>query len=84
RIAPIALLRLLLLPALVFFALRGAINDPVLLGVAVLLTGMPVATNATMLCVQYGGNDELASVGVFLTTLLSVGTIPLLFSLLLS
>jgi predicted permease len=37
-----------------------------------------------MLAFEYGGNARLASGGVFITTLLSVVTIPLLMRLLLS
>jgi predicted permease len=55
-----------------------------MLGVLVALSAMPTATNATMLSMEYGGNEQLASKGVFLTTLFSVVTIPLLLSLLLS
>ena len=58
-------------------------SDPLILGVAVVIAGMPVASNCTMLCLQYGGDQKLASQGTFLTTLFSLVTIPLLASLLL-
>ena len=54
------------------------VSDPVLLGVIVLLSAMPVATNGTMLCYQYGGDSKTMAQGTFVTTLGAVFTIPLL------
>ena len=48
----------------------------------VLMWALPVATNSTMLAVQYGGNESLASRGVLITTAMSLITIPLLMWLL--
>jgi hypothetical protein len=69
---------LIVCPLLVYFVLRWFIDDPLLLGIATVLCAMPVATNATMLCIEYGGNELLASRGVFISTLLSLVTIPLM------
>ena len=52
--------------------------DPFLLAVIVVISGMPVATNGTMLCYQYGGDSKTMAQGTFVTTVLSVVTIPLL------
>lgn len=49
-----------------------------LVRVGTLLMAMPVATNATLLCIQYGGPDRTASRDVFLSTSLSMITIPLI------
>lgn len=78
RIYAMAAVRLLLLPTLLFFLLRPVVSDPTVLRIAVILAGMPVAANCTMLCLEYGGDQQLAAQGTFLTTLLSVVTIPLL------
>ena len=43
---------------------------------------MPSATNTAIISYEYGGDGELASSGVFLTTLLSVVSIPALMYLL--
>ena len=48
------------------------------------LSGMPVAMAATMLALEYGGNERIASSGTFITTLLSVITIPLIVYMLLA
>lgn len=43
---------------------------------------IPSATNATNIAYLYGGNHELASSGVMLSTLLSMFTLPALMQLL--
>ena len=71
-------MRLLAVPVLLWAVLRLFIHDPILLGTMTILGGMPVAAFATMLSIQYGGNEQVASRTVFVTTVLSVVTIPLL------
>ncbi len=83
RIWGVALARLLVSPVLLWLVLRGWIADPMLLGVAVLLQGMPVASNCTMVALQYGGDADSAGQGTFVSTLLAVVTIPALAAVLL-
>ena len=81
RLMIAALLRLLAVPGLVWFALHFFVSDPVLLGVIVVLSAMPVATNGTMLSYQYGGDSKTMAQGTFITTVLALVTIPLLATL---
>ena len=74
--------KLVLLPAAAFFLLRGIIHDELLLGVIVTVLCIPSATNATNIAYLYGGNHELASSGVMLSTLASMVTMPVLLQLL--
>ena len=74
--------KLVLLPAAAFFLLRGIVHDQLLLGVIVTVLCIPSATNATNIAYLYGGNHELASSGVMLSTLLSMATMPALLQLL--
>jgi predicted permease len=83
RIWGLAVLRLLVLPVLVWALLRLWLHNELILGIAVVITGMPVASVCTMLCLQYGGDQTAASQGTFVTTACSLVTIPLLASLLL-
>ena len=53
-----------------------------LLGVIITFLCIPSATNATNIAYLYGGNHELASSGVMLSTLLSMLTMPVLLQLL--
>lgn len=73
----VALLRLFITPAVVFIALYLLHLDPFVRNVAVVLSAMPVATNGIMLCLQYGKDEKVMTQGLFITTLLSVVSIPL-------
>lgn len=57
-------------------------GDALLLGETVVISAMPVATAGTMLCVAYGGDETFMAQITFLSTLLSVITIPLIATLL--
>ena len=78
-------IRLVVLPLIVLAILEGLTFlipafelSSTLLGVVVVLTGMPAAANTAIFAQEFGGDEALASEGVFLTTLLSVLTIPLI------
>lgn len=73
-----AAFRLLILPMVVFFLYRMFVTDTLLLGVCVIISAMPVATNGTMLCLQYNADEKLMAQGTFITTLASLVTIPVL------
>ena len=62
---------------------RLFVADPLYLGVLTVLGAMPVATVATMLTLEYGGDTATACRGVFVTTILSVVTAPAIAYLLL-
>jgi predicted permease len=76
ELLPIALLKLILHPALCYVML-SAIGDfsPVWVYTAVLLAGLPTATNVFVIAQQYGVWVERASASVLLTTLFSVATV---------
>ncbi len=77
RAIPYVLLRLVGLGALTALLLSFLDVDPILKGVLVLMASMPAATNSTMLCTIYGGNRALSAKLIFLSTALSLATIPL-------
>ena len=83
RAVPYLFLRLAGLSALTALLLSFLNVDSVLKGVLVLMAAMPAATNSTMLCTIYGGNRELSAKLIFLSTVLSAVTIPLVSMLLL-
>ena len=82
RIYIVAFLKLLVIPIAIFVCLLPIMGNSMVLGVVVVIMAMPIATNITMLSAQYGGDQKLAASSVFLTTLLSVITIPLLAGIL--
>ena len=83
RLWAAALCRLLLMPALTWLALSPLLSGQ-LLQMLVILAGMPVATNGTILSYRYGGNPKIMAQGTFLTTVLSLATLPLIAAVLLA
>ena len=75
-------IKLVVLPVCAYFLLRNVLSDGLLLGVIITFLCIPSATNATNIAYLYGGNHELASSGVMLSTLLSMFTLPALMQLL--
>jgi len=71
-------IRLVLIPLLVMGILLIFRPDPMLAGISVILSGMPAGATASILAAKYGGVSELASKIVFLSTLLSIISAPLL------
>lgn len=70
--------RLIFLPAVALIVLN-AIQFPTLeTAVAVILTGMPVGSTGAILAEKYGANGKFASQCVFVSTLLSLITVPVL------
>ena len=78
-------LRLLILPVLIFFLIRLMPFDaayPRVAQVTLVLLSMPAPAMSLILCEKYDNNPEIASLMVFQSTLLSMGTIPLVLLLL--
>jgi predicted permease len=69
-------IRLFLLPAILLVILRQMNLDQVALGVAVIEMAMPVAVNGVMLCMEYDGDVDMMAQSIFVTTILSMVTIP--------
>jgi hypothetical protein len=70
--------RLIGIPAIMFGALTLLKLDPVVIGVAVLLAAMPSAIVTAMLSEKYGQDSAFASKTVFVSTILSIITLPLI------
>lgn len=83
RLWCLSLLRLLVLPGILFLLLRALGTESTLLGIAVIEMAMPVAINGSMLCLEYGGDKETMAQATLLTTAASIVTIPLIASALL-
>jgi len=75
-------LRLLVLPAAVFFALSSFIKDEFMLASLVMLSAMPAGTITAIFSVRYNADEVLASKLVVLSTVLSIITIPIIALLL--
>ncbi len=69
--------RLLIVPLLLFVIAGFFIQDTYILSIIVLETAMPAASSGIMLCLAYGGDTRVMARGTFLTTILSLITIPI-------
>ncbi len=78
-----AILRLLLFPVAVWLIFRFFIQDVMLLNVMVVISAMPVAANVTLISNEYGGDSNTVAKATFMTTLISLGSIPILAALIL-
>ncbi len=78
RVHAALLVRMLAFPIAFYYLMRLFVPTPVILGVVTILIAMPAAASTTMFCAKYGGDQALSSAGVFLTTLLSIVSIPFL------
>lgn len=70
-------LRFLILPIGVSLVLRNFVTDPLIYGTMVLMCAVPVGNLPLMRVQEKGGNGEVLSRGMILSTILSVITIPL-------
>jgi len=76
-----SLLRLVALPVAIYFLCQVLGFDSFVVGINTVVIAMPVATYGTILCLRYGRDTTLMSELTFVTTLLSMVTIPLLVML---
>lgn len=82
RLYRVCLLSMLIMPLLTLLVMLPLPFDRMLVGISVLLAGMPIAGNCGMICDIYRPNDLTASHAVMVSTLMSGVTLPLLCALL--
>ena len=73
-----SVIRLVIFPLVIFVILKVLGVDDVLLGVSVIMSGMPAGSTTVILADKYDGDGHYASKVMFVSTLLSMLTIPLL------
>lgn len=84
RVYPYTFIKQIIVPILLFPILNYFISDPLILGITLIMISMPVANSAVLFATEYDGDVSLAAKTVFMTTLLSVVTIPLIVALFLA
>ena len=82
RLYGINLVRLIVIPLVVWGILRFIIKDPVMLGTIVIVAACPPAIVCPILGIEYGRDGIEASEAVFIGSILSIVTIPALIMLL--
>lgn len=73
----ISILRLIVIPVSLILIIQNLSLSLIVKGVPVIISAMPVATFCAILAKEHDGNINLASQGIFMTTLLSLFTIPI-------
>lgn len=73
-----SLIKQIIIPVIIYPTVKYFVKDGVLFNVIMLLVLMPVATNAIMFSIEYNGDEKLAAKTVFLSTIMSLATIPLI------
>ena len=82
KIYLISFIRLIVAPVITLLLLKLLGADGLILKVLVVIQAMPAAATAAVFTEQYGGNKELTSKCIFMTTFFSIFTIPLITQLL--
>lgn len=70
-------IRLLVIPIVVFAATAFLPIDPMLRGITVIMAGMPAPITTALLSAKYGGDEKYATGMIFVTTILSMITLPI-------
>lgn len=73
-----SIFKLLIAPAIICFIIHFFVHDFVILGVTVIISAMPCAAVTIMLCNEYDNDAQMAAQTVFISTVLSVITIPVI------
>lgn len=71
-----SVIRLVIIPALVWAGCRLTGVDGLVTAISVVLAGMPAASTTAVLAAKYGGDELFATKCVVLTTLLSMVSVP--------
>ena len=81
RIWALSIVRLVAMPVLLLVCLRPLGLDPVVLSTGVIIMATPAAVNGFMLAIEHDGDSECMAQTIFLSTLCSIVTIPLVATL---
>lgn len=81
RVYPFTILKQIIIPIIAYPVLSFFIQDPLILGVSLIMIAMPVGNIAVLFATEYQKDVALAAKTVFMTTLLSIITIPVIVAL---
>lgn len=70
-------IRLIGIPAIIFGLTAFIAIEPMLRGVTVIIAGMPAPITTALLSAKYGGDERYATGMIFLSTIISLITLPL-------
>ncbi len=73
----VVLIRMLVFPLVCYWIITAVTGNELIAGVMAVLFAMPAAASTTMFCARYDNDQGLASAAIFITTVASGVTIPL-------
>jgi hypothetical protein len=77
RVYVFSIIKQLILPILLFYVAKLLIHNEYILGITFIMLLMPVANTGLLFATEYGRDEKLAAKTVFITTVMSLITIPL-------
>ena len=83
RVYIVSVIKLVIMPIITYFIANFFTNDSFIISQLTIATALPAGSMIVMLATQYKGEIKAASTGVFITTVLSIITIPSMVYLLL-
>lgn len=81
RVYVFTLVKQVIFPIIIYPVLNLIIKDPLILGVTLIVLSMPVGNSVVLFATEYGKDASLGAKSIFMTTLLSILTIPLIVAL---
>lgn len=78
RVYIFAIFKQVVLPIVLWPLLNLAVKNEYILAVTMVMLCMPVANNAVLFAVENNKDEELAAKNIFISTILSIATIPLI------
>lgn len=77
RVYVFSVIKQIVIPIALFYVARAFISDEFILGIVFIMLLMPVANTGLLFATEYNRDEGLAAKTVFITTLMSLVTIPL-------
>lgn len=69
-------IRMLVIPGLILGGCLAFHIEPIIAGIAVIMSGMPAGTTTGLMAAQYGGDEKLASMCIIVSTIFAIVMIP--------
>lgn len=78
KIYLLAIIKLIVLPLIIFYLSSLLIDNEIIIGFLTISVALPIGSSVSILSTQCGIKDNISSIGVFITTTLSIITIPII------
>ena len=78
KVYVVCLIKMVIYPLLTYLIAYLFTKNRLIIALCVILTGVPTGANVTMLCCQYNGDVSFASKVIFMTSVISIITIPMM------